>query len=87
MFAKTQKIYYVYVKISINIKKNFLFFCRSNCFEQGLQHQAVEVSTQFQITKHLNLVVLFQRAKKFDGCFGFKVLKVELDPPNVRGTP
>jgi hypothetical protein len=45
-----------------------------------LQHQAVEVSTQFQITKHLNLVVLFQRAQFFGGCFEFKVLKVELDP-------
>jgi hypothetical protein len=48
-----------------------------------LQHQAVEVRTQFQITKHLNLVVLFQRAKFFGGCFEFKVLKVELDPQRV----
>jgi hypothetical protein len=62
-----------------------LSFCRSNCFERRLQHQAVEVSTQFQITKHLNLVVLSQRANFFGGCFEFKVLKVELDP-NVRGT-
>jgi hypothetical protein len=35
---------------------------------------------QFQITKHLNLVVLFQRAKFFHRCFEFEVLKVELDP-------
>jgi hypothetical protein len=55
-------------------------FCRSNCFARRLQHQAVEVSTQFQITKHLNLVVLFQRAIFFGGCFKFNVLKVELDP-------
>jgi hypothetical protein len=35
---------------------------------------------QFQITKHLNLVVLFQIAKFFRGCFEFEILKVELDP-------
>jgi hypothetical protein len=63
----------------------WLSFYRSNCFDRRLQHQVVEVSTQFQIIKHLNLVVLFQRTKKFGGCFEFKVLKVELDP-NARGT-
>jgi hypothetical protein len=35
---------------------------------------------QLQITKHLNLVVLAQRANFFRGCFEFEVLKVELDP-------
>jgi hypothetical protein len=38
---------------------------------------------QFQIIKHLNLVVLLQRAKFFGGCFEFKVLKVELGPQCV----
>jgi hypothetical protein len=38
---------------------------------------------RFQITKHLNLVVLFQKAKFFHGCFEFDVLKVELDPQCV----
>jgi hypothetical protein len=28
---------------------------------------------QFQITKHLNLVLLFQVAKFFRGCFEFEV--------------
>jgi hypothetical protein len=38
---------------------------------------------QFQITKHLNLDVLAQRAKKFHGCFEFEAWKVELDPQRV----
>jgi hypothetical protein len=38
---------------------------------------------QFQITKHLRLVVLLQRAKFFCGCFEFEALKVELDPKSV----
>jgi hypothetical protein len=33
---------------------------------------------RFQITKHLNLANLAQRAKLFRGCFEFDVLKVEL---------
>jgi hypothetical protein len=34
--------------------------------------------TRFQITKHLNLGYLAQRAKFFRGCLEFEVLKVEL---------
>jgi hypothetical protein len=38
---------------------------------------------RFQITKHLNLADLAQRAISFCGCFEFEVLKVELDPQRV----
>jgi hypothetical protein len=38
-----------------------------------LQHQAVKVSTQFQITKHLNLVVLLQRTKFFVGVLNLRL--------------
>jgi hypothetical protein len=70
-----------------------VFLCRSNRVEQRLQLQAIKVSTQFQITKHLKLVVLLQRAKFLCGCFEFEVLKVGLAPqragdlliPPVRG--
>jgi hypothetical protein len=72
MFAKIQIICYMYVIISINMV--FLLpFCRSNCFARRLQHQAVEVSTQFQITKHLNLVVLLQIAKTFLGVLNLRL--------------
>jgi hypothetical protein len=43
----------------------------------------IPLGPQFQITKHLNLVLLFKRAKFFLGCFEFEVLKVELDPKIV----
>jgi hypothetical protein len=36
-----------------------LWFCRFTHFEQRLQCQVVEVSTHFQITKYLNIVVLW----------------------------
>jgi hypothetical protein len=39
----------------------------------------VPLGHQFQITKHLNLAILAQRAKKIHGCFEIEVLKVELD--------
>jgi hypothetical protein len=38
---------------------------------------------QFHITKHLNLILLFQRAKFFRGCFEFGIKKVELDPQHM----
>jgi hypothetical protein len=43
----------------------------------------IPLGPQFQITKHLNLADLAQRAKFFHGCFEFEVLKVELDPQHV----
>jgi hypothetical protein len=45
-----------------------------------LQLQAVKVSIQFQITKHLKLVVLLQRDKFFCGFFEIEALKVGLAP-------
>jgi hypothetical protein len=48
-----------------------------------LQLQAVKVSTQFQITKHLNLVVKLQTTKFLCGCFEFEAFKVELDRQRV----
>jgi hypothetical protein len=52
-------------------------------FEQRLKLQAVKVSTQFQITKHLKLVVLLQGAKFVCGCFEFEALKVDLAPQRM----
>jgi hypothetical protein len=45
----------------------------------------LKVSTQFQITKHLKLVVLLQRPKFFCGCFEFEALKVDLAPKTHGG--
>jgi hypothetical protein len=52
---------------------------------QCMEDLIVPPGPQFQITKHLNLAVLAQRAKKIRGYFEFEVLKVELDP-KARGT-
>jgi hypothetical protein len=56
-----------------------LSFCRSNCLSKDCNIKWSRLVPNFQITKHLNLVVLLQRAKKTGGCFEFKVLKVELE--------
>jgi hypothetical protein len=60
-----------------------VFLCRSFCVEQRLQLQVVKVSIQFQITKHLKLVVLLQRAKFLCGYLQFEALKVDLAPQHV----
>jgi hypothetical protein len=80
MFAKTQKIYYMYVKISINI----VFFCflfvgpivlseDCNIEQDCTRFEAVEVSTQFQITKHLNLVLCFKEKKIWMGVLNSRI--------------
>jgi hypothetical protein len=66
----------------------YLWVFRIRGFEGGigLQHVGdliVPPGPQFQITKHLILVVSFQRAKFFGGCFKFEVLKVELAPQRM----
>jgi hypothetical protein len=38
---------------------------------------------RFEITKHLNLADLAQRAKFFCGCFEFEALKVDIAPQRV----
>jgi hypothetical protein len=38
---------------------------------------------QFQITKHLNFVILTQGANTFCRCFEFEALKVEMDPQRM----
>jgi hypothetical protein len=74
MFARAQKINYMYVKISIKI----VFFCflfvgsivlSDDCYieQDRTRFKVVEVSTQFQITKHLNLVLCFKEQNVLDG--------------------
>jgi hypothetical protein len=43
----------------------------------------IPLGPQFQITKHLNLDGLAQRAKKIRGCFEFEAWKVELEPQHL----
>jgi hypothetical protein len=57
-------------------KQNYRFFFQKGVVLSGF---APNILGPLGI-KHLNIVVLFQRAKKFGGCFEFKVLKVELNP-------
>jgi hypothetical protein len=45
---------------------------------QRVEDLIVPLGPQFQITKHLNLVVLAQGANFFHGCFEFEALKVEM---------
>jgi hypothetical protein len=50
---------------------------------QCVEDLIIPPGPRFQITKHINLVVLAQGANIFYGCFEFEALKVELDPQRV----
>jgi hypothetical protein len=45
---------------------------------QHVGNLLIPLESQVEITKHLKLVVLLQRAKLFCGCFEFEALKVGL---------